>query len=151
MLSMIRELAQEDRAAWEVLARGYKDFYETDVPDDGYDATWHRLLAGDDVHGVGAWRDGRLVGIAHYLFHATVWSVETCYLQDLYVDQAVRGRGVARSLIEWVAAAAQGHGCDRYYWQTKQDNAVARALYDKVATFGGFIRYEYALPPREQG
>ena len=33
----------------------------------------------------------------------------------------------------------------RYYWQTKQDNARARALYDKVARFAGFIRYDYPM------
>ena len=36
-------------------------------------------------------------------------------------------------------------GASRYYWQTKQDNARARALYDKLARFRGFIRYDYSL------
>jgi hypothetical protein len=36
-------------------------------------------------------------------------------------------------------------GAARYYWQTKQDNARARALYDKLARFRGFIRYDYSL------
>lgn len=142
---MIRALTPADRAAWEVLARGYKDFYETEVPDAGYDETWRRLLAGTQVHGLGAWLDGRLVGIAHYLFHGTVWSVETCYLQDLFVAAQARGLGLARALIERVAEQARARGCDRLYWTTKQDNAVARALYDKVATFRGFIRYEHPL------
>jgi hypothetical protein len=54
------------RAAWEVLARGYKAFYETPVPDEGYMETWHRLLGPADLHGIGARLDGRLVGIAHH-------------------------------------------------------------------------------------
>jgi len=29
--------------------------------------------------------------------------------------------------------------------QTKQDYAVARSLYDRIARFNGFIRYDYAL------
>jgi GNAT superfamily N-acetyltransferase len=142
---VIRALGPADRAAWEVLARGYKDFYETVVPDAGYDETWQRLLAGTDVHALGAWLDGRLVGIAHYLFHVTVWSADACYLQDLFVAPETRGRGVARSLIDRVAAEARARGCGRLYWTTKQDNAVARALYDKVAVFRGFIRYEQPL------
>jgi len=32
------------------------------------------------------------------------------------------------------------------YWLTKQDNARARILYDKVARFAGFIRYDYPMP-----
>jgi GNAT superfamily N-acetyltransferase len=141
----IRPLAAEDRAAWEVLARGYKAFYETVVPDAGYENTWQRLLAGPDLHAVGAWQDDRLVGIAHYLFHATFWSADCCYLQDLFVDSSVRGRGVARALIEKVASEARARGAARLYWTTKEDNAVARALYDKVARFNGFIRYDHVL------
>lgn len=139
----VRPLTPEDRAAWEVLARGYKDFYETDVPDEGYEQTWRRLLHGAEVHGRGAWLDGRLVGITHYLFHVTVWSADCCYLQDLFVDEAVRGKGVARALIDRVASEARERGAARLYWMTKQDNATARALYDKVAAFSGFIRYDH--------
>jgi GNAT superfamily N-acetyltransferase len=138
----VRALEPEDRVGWEVLARGYKDFYETVVPAEGYEQTWRRLLSGADLHGIGAWLDGRLVGIAHYLFHATFWSSDACYLQDLFVDEATRGRGVARALIEQVSLAARARGSARLYWTTRQDNTTARALYDKVAEFRGFIRYD---------
>lgn len=141
----IGTLRPDDRARWEVLARGYKEFYRTQVSDDGYERAWRRLLAGTDVHAVGARIDGTLVGIAHYLFHTTVWDQESCYLQDLFVDEAVRGRGVARALIERVAEIAQERGAARYYWQTKHDNDTARALYDRIARWSGFIRYDYPL------
>ncbi|MEV1069049.1 GNAT family N-acetyltransferase [Streptomyces sp. NPDC050263] len=141
----IGSLGPEDRAAWEVLARGYKTFYRTEVPDEGYEEMWQRLLRDDEVHAVGARADGRLVGMAHYLFHASGWMADSCYLQDLYVDEAVRGRGVARALIERVADAARERGAARLYWSTQEGNATARALYDKVANFNGFIRYDYPL------
>ena len=134
-------LRPADRARWDVLARGYKAFYETSVTDAGYDATWARLLAAQDVFGSAARLDGQVVGIAHYLFHANPWTSGSCYLQDLFVDEAVRGRGVARALIEHVAQVARERGVERLYWHTKQDNARARVLYDKVATFRGFISY----------
>jgi GNAT superfamily N-acetyltransferase len=63
----------------------------------------------------------------------------------LFVAEEARGRGAARALIERVASEARQHGATRLYWTTKQDNTVARALYDKVATFNGFIRYDYTL------
>jgi GNAT superfamily N-acetyltransferase len=141
----IGPLKKSDRAAWEKLARGYNEFYQTDLPDSDYDRAWRRLLAGKEIHGLAASLDGKLAGIAHFLFHGNVWRADVCYLQDLFVDDAVRGQGVARALIDAVAAAARRRGASRYYWQTKQDNARARALYDKLARFRGFIRYDYSL------
>ena len=134
-----------ERAAWEKLARGYNDFYETELPDRDYDRAWDRLLQDQEIHGLGARLDGQLIGIAHYLFHASIWRDKSCYLQDLFVDETVRGQGAARQLIDAVAEVARRRGAVRYYWQTKQDNTRARALYDKVARFRGFIRYDYTL------
>ena len=117
-------LRLSDRAAWERLARGYKDFYETVLPDKDYERTWSRLQQNRDIHGLGALLDGRLIGIAHYFFHFNVWSDDVCYLQDLFVDEAVRGRGAARALIDAVADRARRRG---------------------AARFRGFIRYDYPL------
>lgn len=138
-------LRQEDRAAWELLARGYKTFYGTEVTDERYEVMWRRLRDGGEVHALGARAEGKLVGIAHYLFHATAWTADSCYLQDLFVDEAARGRGVARALIERVADVSRERGAARLYWTTQEGNATARALYDKVAGFHGFIRYDYPL------
>ena len=141
----ITPLSAADRPAWQPLAVGYNTFYERVQPDAVYDRTWRRLMEGRSLHGLGARQDGRLVGIAHYLFHANVWVEEVCYLADLFVDEAVRGQGAARALIDAVAEAARAQGCARYYWLTKHDNVRARGLYDKVARFVGFIRYDYPI------
>ena len=134
-----------DRAAWEPLARGYKAFYRTELPDARYDETWQALLADERVHGLAAWLDGQMVGIAHYLFHPQTWSADACYLQDLFTANEARGRGVATALIEAVAEAARARGAAKYYWMTKADNRTARALYDRVARFKGFLRYDHPM------
>ena len=141
----IGPLAPADRAEWEVLARGYKAFYRTEIPDARYDETWRTLMAGERIHGLAARLDGRMVGIAHYLFHAQTWSADTCYLQDLFSAEEARGQGVASALIDAVAEAARERGAVKYYWLTKQDNARARALYERIAAFKGFLRYDYPL------
>jgi len=45
-----------------------------------------------------------------------------------------------------VAAEARARDAARLYWTTKEGNTTARALYDRVATFSGFIRYDHATP-----
>jgi GNAT superfamily N-acetyltransferase len=151
MRTLVKTIAlrPQDREAWEVLARGYKEFYATPTTDAEYARAWERLLAQDGVRGLGGLVDGKLVGIAHYLFHASVWAKSSCYLQDLFTLPGARGHGVARALIEAVAEQARLHGAGRYYWLTQEHNAVARSLYDKVAKHAGFIRYDYPL--REPG
>lgn len=141
----IAPLAAGDRAEWEALARGYKAFYRTDIPAEAYERTWQALLANDRVHGLGARLDGKLVGIAHYLFHAQSWSPDCCYLQDLYTAEDARGRGVATALIDAIAEEARKRGAIKFYWQTKEDNREARALYDRIACWKGFLRYDYEL------
>jgi len=128
----IGPLSPGDRGEWGLLARGYKAFYRAEVTPAEYDQAWRRLIGEDGVFGLAARMEGRLVGIAHYLFHTSV------------LPEA-RGRGVARALIEAVARAAREAQAERYYWLTQEDNKVARALYDKVAKFNGFLRYDVVL------
>src|SRR4051812_16181495 len=126
----ITALGLADRATWETLARGYKTFYETELAPEQYEVTWQRLMREDRIYGFGAHLDGKLIGITHYLFHPHAWQDDVCYLQDLFVDETVRGRGVARALIERVAQAAREHGAQTLYWLTQDGNARARLLYD---------------------
>jgi GNAT superfamily N-acetyltransferase len=147
---VVNYLRPEDRDRWAELWRLYLEFYETALPLEIYEHTWQRLVAADSpIRGLGARlgdETAPLVGIAHYLFHAHAWTPkEVCYLQDLFVDAAARRHGVGQRLIEAAAAAAGERGCLRVYWTTKEDNATARRLYDRIARFGGFIRYDYAL------
>ena len=147
---VVNPITQQDRDRWAELWRGYLDFYETRLPPEIYDDTWQRLIAAEGtIHGLGArlgGATGPLVGIAHYLFHPHAWTAkEVCYLQDLFVDAACRRGGIGRRLIDTVARAARERGCYRLYWTTKEDNAAARSLYDRIARFNGFIRYDYPL------
>ncbi len=141
----VAPLGAGDQDEWERLARAYKDFYKTSLPDAAYATAWGRLRNADALFAFGAKMNGQLVGIAHYLFHTIVWAPTTCYLQDLFVDPSARGQGVARVLIEAVADAARDRGAQRLYWTTQEHNTIARALYDSIARFNGFIRYDLSL------
>jgi GNAT superfamily N-acetyltransferase len=145
MTLTIQKLEPSDRATWEVLFRAYMDFYKRTLPQERYDRAWDEFRKDARMHALGAKLDGRLVGITHFLIHANTSSDDVCYLQDLFTDPEVRGKGVARALIAAVADWAKARGCPRLYWQTQASNATARLLYDKVAVNRGFIRYDIDL------
>jgi GNAT superfamily N-acetyltransferase len=142
----IETLKPADRAAWERLFEGYNTFYERVLPGEIYDRAWEEFQDGSRMHALGARLDGDLVGIVHFLVHASTTAKDVCYLQDLYTSPEVRGRGVARALIGAVRDWATEQGCSRVYWHTKQDNHTARRLYDRVAENLGFIHYVIPLP-----
>jgi GNAT superfamily N-acetyltransferase len=136
-------LTEPDRVSWEQLARGKDRHFEVSRSGDDYERTWRRLLDDERIRGIAARLDGTIVGIAHYLFHASVWYAGRCYLADLFVDAEARRQGIATSLIDWVARDAQEHGFPGLYWNTLED-APARALYDKVGKYHeGLIHYAY--------
>jgi GNAT superfamily N-acetyltransferase len=137
----VAALGSDDRWAWEELFSGYHAFYGRTWPAERYDHAWREFRRGDRVHALGARLDGRLVGIAHFLVHASTTTADVCYLQDLFTAADARGMGVARALIGATEVWARGQGCDRLYWHTKQDNETARLLYDQVAENRGFIQY----------
>ena len=142
----IETLKPADRAVWERLFEGYNTFYERVLPAEIYDRAWTEFQDGSRMHALGARLDGELVGIVHFLVHASTTSEDVCYLQDLFTAPEVRGRGVARALIAAVREWATKQGCSRVYWHTKQDNHTARLLYDQVAENRGFIHYLIPLP-----
>jgi GNAT superfamily N-acetyltransferase len=140
----IARLQASERTRWEELWSGYQRFYGVDLPAAVTESTWQRIHNGR-VHGLGA-RDstGALMGIVHFLFHEDTWFTSpACYLEDLFVDPAARGTGCARQLIEAVAESSKKAGANPPYWMTQETNAVARRLYDRLATNPGFIQYLY--------
>lgn len=150
----VRAIEAHDRARWEPLWEAYNAFYgrkgATALSPTVSETTWQRFLdPTEPVHALVAERDGQLVGIAHYLFHRSTILVEpTCYLQDLYTVEAMRGSGIGAALIAAVCERAREAGASRLYWQTHESNATAMRLYDRVAERSGFIVYRIPLEPR---
>ncbi|HXF53775.1 MAG TPA: GNAT family N-acetyltransferase [Hyphomicrobiaceae bacterium] len=146
MTIAVRQLAERDGADWRRLFLAYIEFYQANVPEEVIALTWQRMLAGEPNFHVGLVavdENDRAVGFAHVLFHRSTWSSTWyCYLEDLYVDPAVRGRGIGRALIEAVYQEADARGATRTYWMTHEFNYRARTLYDKVAVRSDFIRYQ---------
>lgn len=144
----IRPPRPSDRAAWSGLWDQYLAFYETSRPGDIHDLAWSRIL--DDtvpMHCLLAeLPGGQIVGLANFFFHPFFWQREDmCYLNDLYVLPDQRGQGIAEALIAGVKQAALNRGASELYWDTANDNKVARGLYDKIAEIPPFVKYAITL------
>jgi GNAT superfamily N-acetyltransferase len=148
---IVRPIERSDYEGWRRLWDGYNAFYErvgpTALPEPITSATWERFFSpGEPVHALVAQHEGRIVGLAHYLFHrSTTRLCDVCYLQDLFTDEHLRGKGGGRQLVLAVYGAARLAGSSRVYWQTRDSNEKGRALYDKVAQHKGFIVYGHEL------
>lgn len=147
MPTCIRDAAARDEAAWRGLWHQYLAFYETTLPDAITAATWQRILdPGSAIFARLAETDGTVTGFAVCLLHEGTWiTTPNCYLEDLFVDPAVRGTGVGRLLLEDLLALSRQNGWARLYWNTRADNAVARRLYDRFALADDHVRYRITV------
>ena len=141
----VRKLAKSDHADWRRLWTAYLEFYETTLSEEIYSTTWQRLFTEGEFEPKGfiATLNGKAVGLTHYLYHRSGWSlVNNCYLQDLFADPDVRGKGIGAALIKAVQDDAGKLGIKNVYWMTHETNTTARKLYDHVARRTGFIEYD---------
>jgi GNAT superfamily N-acetyltransferase len=78
-------------------------------------------------------RDGRIVGYALF-FHnfSTFLSRRGLYLEDLYVQPALRGSGLGTALLRRVAAIAVERRCGRFEWSVLDWNQPAIDFYTKL-------------------
>ena len=97
---IIRNIAENDRAHWEPLWRGYLDFYQKIVADEVTEFTWNRLTRTHEIEGFLVSKEaGDAVGLVQFLFHPTTFTRgENCYLEDLFVIPSARGQRIGRRL-----------------------------------------------------
>jgi GNAT superfamily N-acetyltransferase len=146
----LRAARADDLARWRELFKGYADFYQTEQTDAAAMLVWEWihdeaspvacLLAVDD--------DDRAVGLAHYRpFPRPARGAIGCYLDDLFVDPAVRGGGAADALLLELRRLAAVNGWNVVRWITADDNHRARAKYDRYATRTMWVTYDMAPEP----
>jgi hypothetical protein len=92
--AVVRPIGADERVAWEPLWRTYLDFYKTKLSQPAIDTAWARLHdPKEQMFALGAYQGDALKGIAHYLYHRSMWTPgDYCYLQDLY-DRGRRAGG----------------------------------------------------------
>jgi GNAT superfamily N-acetyltransferase len=77
--------------------------------------------------------DGKVAAMALWFLNFSTWDgVPGIFLEDLFVWQQFRRRGLARGLLAALAAECRDHGYTRLSWAVLNWNSDAIALYDGV-------------------
>ena len=120
IVAMIRELAEFERALDECTVT------ESQIS---------TALFGDNPVGFChiAEVDGKAAAIALWFRNFSTWDgVAGVYLEDLFVRQAFRRRGLARTMLAALARECVDNGYSRLSWAVLDWNVNAIALYDAV-------------------
>ena len=99
--------------------------------------------------------DGAVVGslVMAVLPNLTHQAQPWCQMENLIVDEAHRGRGVGRALMEWCEAAARDAGCYKLQFQSRNHRRDSHRFYRRLgyrALTVGFRRYLKDTPPPPQ-
>lgn len=138
----------EDFADWRRLYEGYATFYKMPMNDEIAGTVWRWLL--DPAHPLEALLartgDGRVVGLAHFRPMPRPLTGSTAgFLDDLFVDPALRGSGLADRLLEAMAETGRRRGWSLIRWLTADNNFRARGVYDRHAQRTMWITYQMDL------
>lgn len=114
----------------------FRDFYNRDWPsDNAFLAGVERLIEDRDTVYVLASPDDDSPpgGVAQVRFRFGLWhAAPDCWLEDLFVREPARRRGVAEALLAEVAAQAAERGSRRIELDVNERNEAALALYERA-------------------
>ena len=147
MTLTIRAIEEKDKSQWLKLWAGYLDFYKSTISPEQTELTWKRLINNElKMFGFVAENEDGVIGFTHCLFRPSTWTeTDYCYLEDLFVDPNIRGKGVGRALMEKVVEFAKQKESKRVYWTTQEFNKTARVLYDSITPVSEFVQYRLPL------
>lgn len=76
--------------------------------------------------------DEMIVGYATHFFAYFTWTGKSLYMDDLYVKEAFRGKGIGTMLLQKVIGYARESGCHKLRWQVSDWNEPAIRLYKHI-------------------
>ncbi len=130
ILQFVKELAQYEKAAHEVLAteEGIKRTLF------GPQSTAHALICENKT---------KPAGYAVYFFNYSTWLGKNgLYLEDLYITPSERRSGIGKTLFKYLAQIAVDHGCGRFEWSVLDWNKPAINFYE---SFGAKAQKEWVI------
>lgn len=125
IIDLVKELALYEKAPLEVTVTP-EHFIESGF---GEKPVWWAFVA--EV-------DGRVEGFALWYIRFSTWKGQRMYLEDFYVNEAMRGRGIGKLLFDRLIEEAKEKNLNGIIWQVLEWNEPAINFYKKYnATFDG--------------
>ena len=96
--------------------------------------TLEQMMADANIfQGFVAEKDNKdIIGFASFYFTYYSWSGRGLYLDDLYVTETYRNKGVGKMLLEKVIALAKNSQCKKVRWQVSKWNSNSIEFYKKM-------------------
>jgi GNAT superfamily N-acetyltransferase len=120
ILQFIRDLAEYEREPQAVTAT------EADLTRDGFgpEPKFRVVIA--------EW-NGKPAGFAFYFYNYSTWLGRPgLYLEDLFVRQEFRGKGIGKNLLLHLARLAVQDNCGRFQWQVLDWNTPSIRFYESL-------------------
>jgi GNAT superfamily N-acetyltransferase len=123
VLSFIKKLAEYEKLSHEVVAD---------------EATLRRSLFGERQVAeviIGDYKDQPVAFALFFHNFSTFLGQPGLYLEDLFVDPAMRGRGIGQMMLSYLAQLAVKRGCGRLEWWVLDWNESAINFYKKLGAY----------------
>ena len=114
------------------------------VPRPVTDKTWDMMMhAGSGLYALLARApDGEALGFANVSATPFAWTGDPIlFLQDLFVVEAARGRGVGEVLLKGVYDFADELGAGQVFWMVNEDDARLQGFYARHSIRTPYLRY----------
>jgi ribosomal protein S18 acetylase RimI-like enzyme len=114
----------------------FRDWHGRDWPSpDAFRDSVQRLIRHPDAEfllaGVGGAAPPAAVGQVRY--RHSVWTAsDDCWIEDLFVTESARGRGLGEAVVELAVRRARARGCRRVELDVNERNAPALRLYGRL-------------------
>ncbi|XP_071818643.1 diamine acetyltransferase 1-like [Apostichopus japonicus] len=132
ILRLIKELANHEKKG------EYVNITEETLVRDGFGPSPHfkatvvEMKTGKDTIDDSTSPGGTLAGFIFYFYGYDSWKGRMVFLEDFYVCESHRGKGLGAALFHLTAKLAFADGCHSMMFYVHHDNLIAKQFYKKI-------------------
>lgn len=143
----VRAIQSDDRIHWNTIYYKYLKFYKTMLSEQQMTTLWNWFFDADrKIYCYLAMNDDHVVGFVHFReFLRPIKASIGIFMDDLFVEDAFRGQGIAQRLIKSVEDFARQKDMSIIRWVTGDDNHDAMRVYDKMAAKTQWVTYDLVV------